>query len=252
MKKIKTLQNAVFIIAMVALTSAGCAGKSDLESRPAEIEAERTAEPSSMAGSAGTQETVESQGKSKDSDDDVKWSYNKKSRRLTVSGTGEVSSGVKNHVKEIVIGEGITAISDEAFYLLRDLEKITLPDSLQKIGRRAFWKCYSLKEIIIPGNVKIIGDQCFYRCKSLRKITLGENVEEIGRGAFGDCPAIRKVRVSPENRYFMTKNGGLYQKNGNFACVSATEKRRQIYHSKRSEISYAYLGVCQSAKTDCS
>lgn len=233
MKKIKALQKAIFIIAMAALTSVGCAETSDLESHSARTKTDRTAQPSQEIRSAWAQETAEPQEKSTDSNaDDIKWHYNKKTKYLTISGTGEMSYDntpfkVHRHTKEIVIDEGITVINDEAFRLFDELEKITLPDSLQKIGRRAFWKCYSLKEIIIPRNVNTIGEQCFYRCKSLRKITLGKNVEEIGRGAFGDCPAIRKVQLSPKNRYFMTKNGGLYQKN---------EKILYLHYAKSEEV----------------
>lgn len=85
-------------------------------------------------------------------------------------------------------------------------------DTVQKIGDKVFWSCESLKEIVIPKQVKTIGNDCFCLCKSLQKITIGKSLRKIGEGAFVCCPNIRQVRVSPENKYLMTKNSGLYEK----------------------------------------
>lgn len=222
MKKTAILRMAAVIISMAALVSIGCSRTAEPEPRLDETEAAETAQPSPTMS-----EWEQRWSELMKRNDTLKWYYDKKSKRLTVKGTGVISGkdcssavdASPNHadtyvfdkIKELVIGEGITEIGMECFPYHLKLEKVSLPDSLQKIGREAFWRCPSLKEINIPEQVQSVGENCFYRCESLQKITLGKSVAEIGQGAFAECYNICEVEVSPENEYFVTKNGGLYR-----------------------------------------
>ena len=60
-----------------------------------------------------------------------------------------------NKIKKIVIEEGITTISYDAFYNCRDLSEIVLPNSLDKVCSGAFMGCVSLKTANIPENTDI-------------------------------------------------------------------------------------------------
>lgn len=168
------------------------------------------------------------------------WHYDKKTRRLTISGNGEMIDEslenidgdiapvtymitntspkgldmyyVSQKAREVIIEPGVTAINTSAFCDFVKLEKVTIPDSVKKISDYAFYGCESLKEITIPDHVKKIGKECFCHCKSLEKITLGKSVANIGEGAFGNLPKLRNVTVKPGNQYLITKNGTLYHK----------------------------------------
>ena len=62
-------------------------------------------------------------------------------------------------IKEtVVIPDGITEISDDAFNCCHNLKNITIPDSVTKIGEGAFSVCIGLTNITIPKNVTGIGD----------------------------------------------------------------------------------------------
>ena len=70
-----------------------------------------------------------------------------------------------------VIPEGITFISDNAFYSNSNLTSITLPQSLVSIGVASFMGCRGLTSLVIPANVTTIGNQAFQNCTGLITIT---------------------------------------------------------------------------------
>lgn len=71
--------------------------------------------------------------------------------------------------------EGISTISNCAFYSCKSLIKMTLPDSITKIGESAFDWCWSLESVYLPetppaitktntfGNIK---STCVFYCKT--------------------------------------------------------------------------------------
>ncbi len=79
--------------------------------------------------------------------------------------------------KEIVIPEGITDISNNAFSYKDELTGIKLPGTLKSIGNDAFYGCDSLKEMLVPKSVEEIGVNPFNRCKALEKIEVEEGNE---------------------------------------------------------------------------
>ncbi len=70
-------------------------------------------------------------------------------------------------VTKMEIPEGVTRISDYAFYNFSVLTGVTLPASLTSIGGSAFYGCTALTEIVIPSNVSSIGWGAFYGCTAL-------------------------------------------------------------------------------------
>ncbi len=124
---------------------------------------------------------------------------------LTVSGTGPTEytmsgSGAfrftdalwvkrNNEITSAVIEPGITKLSDMAFYNASNLASVSLPDTLEEIGGMAFYHCTALTEITIP-----------------------KNVADIHVLAFSGCTALEKINVDPQNEYFSSENGVLYNK----------------------------------------
>lgn len=98
------------------------------------------------------------------------WEYDEKTHCLTISGKGathddayakdgqgeyffndwENKSDIPNfedkweEVKEVVIEQGVTAISAGAFYKYTNLEKVTISDSVKKLSEYVFYGCDSL------------------------------------------------------------------------------------------------------------
>lgn len=78
---------------------------------------------------------------------------------LTVTGKGKIPDcacgkrpdapweNVKDQIREIEIGEGITEIGINAFRECIHLKQVSIPDSLQRIHAYAFWNCTELTDI---------------------------------------------------------------------------------------------------------
>ena len=76
-----------------------------------------------------------------------------------------------HYLKEIIIPEGITTISDDAFGGCVYLNNVILPDSLIYIGNRAFaYCCVNLFSVTLGKNLEIIGEDAFLECIKLKEI----------------------------------------------------------------------------------
>lgn len=98
-------------------------------------------------------------------------------------------------ITDLVIPEGVTHISDYAFYECTCLTSVTFASSVTSIGEEAFTGCEGLTSITIPGNVKSIGNSAFSGCSGLVTVTMEEGVESIGNIAFIYCSALTNVSI---------------------------------------------------------
>ena len=132
--------------------------------------------------------------------DNLTWEYNKQSRRLTISGTGDMYDwedvwysdweygwsrpwdSYKN-ISVVVIEDGVTGIGENSFVELKRLMSVTLPNTLTEIRNQAF-SLTSLYSVNIPDSVTKIGDRAFTACRNLNVIHIGSSVAEIGAAAF--------------------------------------------------------------------
>ncbi len=115
-------------------------------------------------------------------------------------------------IKEtVVIPDGITEISDDAFNCCHNLKNITIPDSVTKIGEGAFSVCIGLTNITIPKNVTGIGDGAFCDCRELASITIPSRVTKIGRSVFEYCNNLVSIKVSGDNKTYHDKHNCLIE-----------------------------------------
>jgi cell surface protein len=123
---------------------------------------------------------------------------------LTITGTGEMYNWEDGHakpwsrnsnIKQVIIGDGVTTIGEEAFSFCYSLESITIPNSVTTIGESAFKACSSLTLITIPNSVTTIGGRAFDSCRSLTSITIPKNVTTIGIHAFYDCRSLTSITI---------------------------------------------------------
>lgn len=144
---------------------------------------------------------------------------------ILVSELDNPLSGVESLViddvetSRLVIPEGVTEISDDAFNNLWAIDEVVFPETLEKIGARAFRFCDNLCNLNLPnglisigecafegceniseildlsGGLESIGDGCFSGCKRVTSVYFGENIKKIGAGAFGEQSSIESVSV---------------------------------------------------------
>ncbi len=137
-------------------------------------------------------------------------------------------SNVTVRVKEVVIGNNVSAIPNNAFKGCDSLISVTIGDSVTSIGEEAFSGCESLETItvdsgnsvyhsadnclietvtktliagcknsVIPDDESVtsIGEYAFSGCESLTSVTIPDSVTSIGDLAFSGCDSLTSVII---------------------------------------------------------
>jgi len=148
----------------------------------------------------------------------------------------------------VAIPSNVTNIGRWAFLGSFSLTAIIIPASVTNIGDLAFYQCSSLTAIsvdpanlyyatgsdgvlfnkkhteliqcpgafsgqfTIPDSVTSVKDDAFYNCSSLTSVTVGSNVKNIGETAFSVCTSLTAISVDPQNLYYASINGALFNK----------------------------------------
>ena len=128
----------------------------------------------------------------------------------------------RTSIKEIIIADGITNISNDAFFDCCYLENITIPKSVTLIGSNAFDGCSKLEKITLPDTVTSIGREAFMYCgiksiiipdgvtyiapftfmfSRLSNITLPKKLTTIGDYAFANCSYLSPITIPGTIRY---------------------------------------------------
>lgn len=124
---------------------------------------------------------------------------------LRITGTGALPSytdnsmppwyGSAGSITTVIVGSGVTAIGDLAFYGCTALTAVRLPDSVTAIGSAAFKDCSALGSIALPPALLSIGEAAFENCEKLGSITLPAGLRSIGDFAFYRCTGLTSVVV---------------------------------------------------------
>lgn len=196
----------------------------------------------------------------------VKFSYNRKTKTLTLSGSGAMENGnyyadedleffpsdwesydnflthspyrdiIKQEVETIVIGDKITHIGAYAFADCKSLKQVKLGKKVTSIGNCAFSQCSKLNKISSLTNLKTIGNYAFYACKNLKSFSIGKSVKKIGTGVFCNCTNLKSLSIHKNNPYF-SKRGNMLLDKKQSTLVSAcfgSNKTCTIYGSVKS------------------
>lgn len=165
------------------------------------------------------------------------WSYDKASKTLTVSGSGQVVSNSwwqSFKVKKLVVEEGITILASYCFNGMQ-FTQVKLPESLTEIGRGAFSYANRLQEIKIPSSVTVIGDSAFSGCRLLTEVRVPDTVEILGTYCFGQCDNLQSVELPKR-----MKDIG----EGMFDCCGSLKE--VIWPSRLETIGKSAFAYCQS------
>ena len=106
----------------------------------------------------------------------------------------------RSNLKELVIEEGVCAISSYTFSGCSGLENIILPDSITSIGENAFYGCKGLKNITLPDSITSIGENAFYYCIALENTYYNGDIADWCKINFTD--AYSTPMYYADNLYF--------------------------------------------------
>ena len=152
---------------------------------------------------------------------------------VVASGTTGIADGAFgcSSLTSVIIPEGVTSISDQAFNNCGSLTEISvavdntvytsengvlfdkaktallvypagkteaeyvIPESVTSIGHSAFSCCCNLTSLTIPESVTSIGWSAFYNCSALTSVTIPDSVTSIGPSAFDVCNSLTSVTI---------------------------------------------------------
>ena len=126
--------------------------------------------------------------------DNVRYTYNKDTKTLTISGEGAMYhfSGYisekwglpTSEILYVNIEYGVTTIGDNAFNGWGNLLSITIPNSVMTIGKCAFECCSNMSSIAIPSSVTLIESSAFGDCYIKDFYCYAEKVPDVGISVF--------------------------------------------------------------------
>ncbi len=118
------------------------------------------------------------------------WNY----EALGMNALSEIDFDIKGKLKTVIIGEGVTNVSNYALFFLPAATQVTLPDSVTSIGRYGIAMCSKLTGMSIPKGVTGIGDFGLAG-NGLTAITLPDGLQSLGRGAFDSCASLTNTTL---------------------------------------------------------
>ena len=113
--------------------------------------------------------------------ENLTWSYDADSCKLTITGYGAMTDYKRADLPWASYVDQITYIS--------------LPDGLTHIGNYAFRDCRNLSSASLPSRLKSIGLEAFRNCQNITAITLPDSLTAIDRYAFYGCSKLDMVRA---------------------------------------------------------
>ncbi len=91
---------------------------------------------------------------------------------------------------------------------------IQIKDGTTVIAGRAFEHQEKIQGVILPNGLKTIGDAAFYGCTGISEMFIPASVNSIEPNAFASCTSLTNITVDPDNPYYQSINGVLFNKDG--------------------------------------
>ncbi len=183
------------------------------------------------------------------------WELSEEGGVLTIKGEGDMA-GLENppawrdfSFSELVIGEGITAIPEEAFLCAKELESVKLSATVKAIGQRGFYECEKLVNINFE-NIEKIDTMAFYGCLNLNEIRLPETLIELGNYSFGYyCNEALDDALAKIDGVIIIANGATvaqeYAQENGISFFDLTD------YSEYFGYSFIVDAICLDSYTDC-
>lgn len=130
----------------------------------------------------------------------VKYTYNRNTRTLTLSGKGDMKDGYEDYSGLYYEGcdeyTSFLTNNPNKKVIKQEMEKLVVGDKVTSIGDYAFAECKALKSVKLGKNVDTVGRCAFEGCSELQSVQLSKNTYRIGGWAFSDCSKLKKVRFT--------------------------------------------------------
>ncbi|MDR3317949.1 MAG: leucine-rich repeat protein [Clostridiales bacterium] len=167
------------------------------------------------------------------------WKY-VSDKTLYASWLGTAGLSYADSVAGVTVSKG-TANTDGAVYI----QDYYNGKPVTAIGEKAFYACGRLTGVKIPRTVTHIGGSAFLGCGALAAAALPSGVRSIGYYPFAYCRELAGIEVSPQNAYYKSIDGVLFNKDGTTLISYPLGRRAEIYtitDKVRSIDGYAFLG----------
>lgn len=79
-----------------------------------------------------------------------------------------------------------------------EVKDLVIPNNVTSISNYTFRNCLGINSVTIPNSVTSIGEQAFYYCSTLNNIIIGRGIESIGSSAFAYCESLEDVYCHAE------------------------------------------------------
>ena len=139
-----------------------------------------------------------------------------KIRTLNIGSNNAGLSSSASNLEKLSVSDPITPVTiieAGAFENLTDLSEVVTGPSVVTIQANAFAGCTNLETFVVGDSVAEIDSTTFTNCSALTLITLGKAVSSINGNTFDTCIKLRTIEVDPENPYFTSISGVLFNKN---------------------------------------
>lgn len=113
----------------------------------------------------------------------------------TLTSGDVVSLTSKTLIEWAVVGNCVTAITENAFSGCSAMEFCRIPNSVKTIGANAFSTCSAMTECSLPSGIQSIGDSAFTNSISLAYVNLPNGVTSLGSAAFQNCLNFRYINI---------------------------------------------------------
>lgn len=111
-----------------------------------------------------------------------------------------------------------------------NIEKVTIKDGVTTISDKAFYGCSYVESVTIGDGVSSIGDGAFWLCEYLELLSIGKSVSQIGNYAFLCCRSINDINVDSENEHYTVGiDGVLFTKNKKKIVLYPAGSKRTNY-----------------------
>ena len=125
------------------------------------------------------------------------WEYNTSTKRLSITGRGEMNDYNSDNTPWHEYSSKI--------------ENISISHGITKIGKKAFCFC-NFSSVNIPSSVTRIDEDAFLGCDNLTSVWIPNSVSYLEQDAFIFCTKLNAINVSSDNPNYTSVNGVVFSK----------------------------------------
>ena len=180
--------------------------------------------------------------------------------RMVIGGSGALSTTsratvpwqtVKDKIRHVTVGAGITELSAQCFYYCSLITDVTFESGSQltTISGSAFNGCSHLARINLENceKLNLIGGSAFYDCRSLTELTLPDGLQTINGRAFARCTGLCSVYL-PDGIRFIPSSA--FESCSNVVLSVGYDSYAKQY-AERNHIAYVERAAALVAQGSC-